>query len=154
MGQKAGEKRQKAGEKRLKAMKMAAFGGAVALLSLNALAARQGPWTKERAWEWYDAQPWIRGCNYMPASAANRVDQWQALGAEARFAEMDRELAAAEDIGFNAMRVAVELQGFGVWLAEHDAFMANFERALSILAKHRMRAIVILGNDCMRPKRI
>ena len=90
----------------------------------------------------------------MPASCANRADQWQALGAEERFAEMDRELAVAEEIGFNAMRVAVELQGFGVWLAEHDSFMANFERALSILAKHKMRAIVILGNDCMRPKRI
>ena len=128
--------------------------GGLALSALNALAARQGPWTKEMAWNWYDAQPWIRGCNYMPASAANRVDQWQSLGAEARFAEMDRELAAAEDIGFNAMRVAVELQGFGVWLAEHDAFMANFERALSILDRHKMRAIVILGNDCMRPKRI
>ena len=128
--------------------------GTLAVSALAAQAARQGPWTKERAWAWYDAQPWIRGCNYMPASAANRVDQWQSLGAEERFAEMDRELAAAEDIGFNAMRVAVELQGFGVWLAEHDSFMANFERALSILAKHKMRAIVILGNDCMRPKRI
>ena len=56
------------------------------LLTLGAVAAgRQSPWTKEKAWEWYDAQPWIRGCNYMPASCANRVDQWQTLGARERF---------------------------------------------------------------------
>lgn len=37
---------------------------AFALVASAALAApRTGPWTKERAWEWYNAQPWIRGCN-------------------------------------------------------------------------------------------
>ena len=72
-------------------------------LPIVAFAGRTGPWTKEQAWGWYDKQPWIRGCNYMPASAANRVDQWQALGSEERFAEVERELALAEEIGFNGM---------------------------------------------------
>ena len=67
-------------------------------------APRTGPWSKEKAWEWYKAQPWMRGCNYMPASAANRVDQWQALGCEERFEEVERELALAESIGFNTLR--------------------------------------------------
>lgn len=125
------------------------------LLCAGALqAARQGPWTAGRAWAWYDAQPWIRGCNYMPASAANRVDQWQALGSEERFAEVDRELAAAEALGFNTMRLLVEWCGFGVWLADPDGFMSRFERYLSALDRHHMRAIVVLGNDCSRPKRI
>ena len=118
----------------------------------TASAPRTGPWTKEKAWEWYSKQPWIRGCNYMPASAANRVDQWQALGSEERFAEVERELALAEEIGFNAMRIIVEVQGFGVWLADHDGFMERFERYLTILDRHKMRACVLLGNDCMRPK--
>ena len=86
----------------------------VSLLAVSAFAQRHEPWSRERAWAWYDRQPWIRGCNYMPASCANRVDQWQTLGAKERFEEMDRELAAAEEIGFNTMRLAVELQGFGV----------------------------------------
>ena len=42
-------------------------------------------WTKEKAWEWYNARPWIRGCNYMSADCANRIDQWQELGWEERF---------------------------------------------------------------------
>ena len=132
--------------------KMALLGAFLA--AANLFAARTAPWSKEKAWEWYNAQPWIRGCNYMPASAANRVDQWQELGCEERFAEVERELALAETIGFNALRILVEEQGFGVWLAEHDGFMARFERMLSIMAKHRMRAIVVLGNDCSRPKEI
>lgn len=122
--------------------------------ALAVQAERTGPWTKERAWEWYDAQPWIRGCNYMPASAANRVDQWQGLGAEERFAEVERELALAEKIGFNALRIIVEEQGFGIWLAEHDSFMARFERMLEIMRRHGLRAIVLLGNDCSRPKEL
>ena len=85
--------------------------GTLAVAALAAPAARQGPWTKEKAWEWYNAQPWIRGCNYMPASAANRVDQWQSLGAEERFAEVERELALAEKVGFNTLRLVVEHQG-------------------------------------------
>lgn len=27
-------------------------------------------------------RPWMRGCNYMSADCANRVDQWQELGFE------------------------------------------------------------------------
>ena len=57
--------------------KMALLGAFLA--AANLFAARTAPWSKEKAWEWYNAQPWIRGCNYMPASAANRVDQWQEL---------------------------------------------------------------------------
>ena len=61
----------------------------------------------------------------MPASAANRVDQWQALDSEARFEEMDRELALAESIGFNAVRLILAEEGFGVWAHDHDGFTAE-----------------------------
>ncbi len=127
----------------------------VAALSAGvAFGARTAPWPKEKAWAWYNAQPWIRGCNYMPASAANRVDQWQQLGKEERFAEVAREFALAKKVGFNTMRILVEQQGFGVWLAEHDGFMANFERYLQLMEKNGLRAIVVLGNDCSRPKHL
>ena len=126
----------------------------VASAILPALAGRTGPWTKEKAWEWYNAQPWIRGCNYMPASAANRMDMWQEYGSEARFEEMDRELALASSIGFNTVRVMLEENGFGAWYYEHDSFMKNFERFLALCAKYGIRAIVTLGNDCSRPKQL
>ena len=110
------------------------------------------PWTKEKAWRWYNDQPWIRGCNYMPASAANRMDMWQEYGSGERFEEMDRELKIASDIGFNTVRVALEENGFGAWYYEHDHFMKNFEKFLQLCDKYGIRAIVVLGNDCSRPK--
>ncbi len=113
---------------------------------------RTGPWTKEKAWEWYNAQPWIRGCNYMPASCANRVDQWQEFGCEERFAEMERETALMEKDGFNAVRIILGDLGFAVWRAEHDGIMGRFERMLEIFDRHGIRVILVFGNDCSRPK--
>ena len=115
-------------------------------------AARTAPWSKEKAWAWYNAQPWMRGCNYLPASAANYADMWQELGSEERFKEMEKEFALAQKTGFNVMRLIIHEQGFGIWLADHDGFMARFERWLQLLDQYGMRAIILLGNDCSRPK--
>ena len=131
-------------------MRKVSFVLAAALAATSLFAARNAPWPKEKAWEWYNAQPWMRGCNYMPASAANRVDQWQEMGSEERFAEMETELKLAQSIGFNTMRIIIEEQGFAVWCAEHDGFMARLERMLALLDKYGMRMILVLGNDCSR----
>ena len=136
------------------ALLLTAAAALTAGIAAGGLAERQGPWTKEKAWAWQDAQPWYRGCNYMPASAANFIDQWQSYGSEARFAEVEREFALAKEVGFNAMRLLVLEQGFCVWLQEHDAFMANFERYLKLMEKYGLKAFVCLGNDCSRPKRV
>ena len=125
-----------------------------ALAAMSAAAGREGPWTKERAWAWHGAHAWVRGCNYMSASCANRVDQWQGHGFEERFEEAERELALAEDIGFNSMRIVLAGWGFGVWLQDHDGFMARFERTLDQLDRHGMTACVVLANDCTRPKEL
>lgn len=106
-------------------------------------------WSKERIWEWYNARPWIRGCNYMSADCANRIDQWQSEGFEERLQTTDRELALAKETGFNAIRVLVE---FLVWYKEHDSFFERFDRYLDVCAKHNISCMVVLANDCMRPK--
>ena len=81
-----------------------------------------------RAWQWYNDHPWLRGCNYMSADCANRVDQWQALGFEERLETTRRELKLMQDTGFNTIRVILE---YVVWRDEHDSFMERFERYLS-----------------------
>jgi len=127
----------------------------VAALSVAgvAFAERSCPWTKEKAWDWYRAQPWMRGANYMSKSCCNRVDQWQEHGFEERFKEQEEELALAASIGFNTMRILLLSEGFDVWLQDHDGFMKRFDRTLDLLAKYGMRAVVVLGNDCSRPER-
>ena len=124
------------------------------LLAVPSGARRTGPWPKEKAWEWYDSQPWIRGCNYMSADCANRVDQWQELGFEERWKTQEEELSLAESIGFNTLRLIFAEEGFGVWYADHDGFMERVERTLALCASHGMRAIIVLGNDCSRPREL
>ena len=89
----------------------------------------------------------------MPASAANRYDMWQVWESDRRFEEMDRELSLAESIGFNTVRIIIaEDNGFAVWCEDHDGYMRNLERFLALCGKHKIRAIMCLGNDCSRPK--
>ena len=89
----------------------------------------------------------------MPASCANHIDLWQEYGSEARFEEMEREMALMEKDGFNAVRLLLGDYGFAVWRAEHDGMMKRFERMLEIFDRHGVRVILIFGNDCSRRKR-
>ncbi len=108
-----------------------------------------GQWTKEQAWAWYNARAWIRGCNFMSSDCCNRIDQWQEFGFEERLETTDRELAVAEEIGFNSVRLILE---FAVWDQEHDSFMKRFDRYLEVCRKHGISAMIVLGNDCTVPK--
>lgn len=105
-------------------------------------------WTKERAWKWYNDHAWIRGCNYMSADCANRVDQWQEYGFEERFVTTEKELTLMAEIGYNSIRIIPE---FIVWKKEHDGFMARFERYIELAAQKGISCMVVLGNDCMPP---
>ncbi len=106
-------------------------------------------WTREQAWEWYNGRPWIRGCNYMSADCANRIDQWQSLGFEERFATTEEELALMQRTGFNTVRLIIEYE---VWKQEHDSFLERFDRYLGLCAKYGISCMVTLANDCMPPK--
>ena len=106
-------------------------------------------WSKERAWEWYNSRSWFRGCNYMSADCANRVDQWQELGFEERFKTTEEELKLMQETGFNTVRLILE---YVVWKEEHDGFMERFDRYLSLCAKYGISCMIVLANDCMPPK--
>ena len=60
-------------------------------------------WTKAKAKTWYDAQPWLVGANYTPATAINELEMWQADTFDA--ATIDKELAFAEKLNMKTMRV-------------------------------------------------
>ena len=63
-----------------------------------------GPrWTEAKANEWYARQPWLVGANYIPATAINELEMWQAATWDP--ARIDKELGWAEGIGMNTMRV-------------------------------------------------
>ena len=112
-------------------------------------AAKAGQWTPEQAWEWYNAQPWIRGwCGY-PSNCVNRIAIWQEYNHAEVAEQIDYEFGIAEELGFNAVRAIIQ---FEAWCFEHDAFMANLEDYISMADKHGIRVMLCLGNDCTVPK--
>ena len=59
-------------------------------------------WSPEKANEWYERQPWLVGCNFIPSNSINQLEMWQAETFDA--ATIDRELGWAASIGFNTVR--------------------------------------------------
>lgn len=105
----------------------------------------QARWSKEQAWEWYNKQPWIRGCHYIGSDCANRFDQWQEYGFEEHFKTWDREMALAQSIGFNTIRVIIE---YDVWNQQHDGFMDRLDKYLTSAYSHGVRTMLVLSNEC------
>src|SRR5262245_38219536 len=60
-------------------------------------------WSEEQARAWYAKQGWLVGSNYLPATASNELEMWQAETFDAKL--IDLEFGWAESIGLNTMRV-------------------------------------------------
>ncbi|NLG81106.1 MAG: cellulase family glycosylhydrolase [Bacilli bacterium] len=106
-------------------------------------------WSKEKVWEWYNSQPWIRGVNYIPSCCVNSIEQWQEYNFENVLSVIDNELALAANVGFNSIRYGLS---FFIWENQHDGFMERLERFLEVCAKHHITVMFVLGNDCTVPK--
>lgn len=106
-------------------------------------------WSQKKAWDWYNSQGWIRGCNFIGSDCANRIDQWQSYGSEERMAVADRELQLAHDIGFNSVRLIVD---FEVWLQEPQSYMQILEQYISLCAKHEQSVMIVLATEAQLPR--
>ena len=42
------------------------------------LLAERSVWTTDQANQWYAHQPWLRGSDFIPSSAINQLEMWQA----------------------------------------------------------------------------
>src|SRR5579883_3168989 len=56
-------------------------------------------WSAAKANKWYSEHKWICGANFLPSTAINQLEMWQADTFDS--ATIDRELGYAEKIGFN-----------------------------------------------------
>lgn len=102
-----------------------------------------GRWTADRANAWYDAQPWLVGCNFLPSNAINQLEMWQANTFDAK--TIERELGWAAALGFNSVRVFLHDL---LWDAEPDAFAVRIDAFLSIASKHSISTVFVLFDDC------
>jgi hypothetical protein len=74
---------------------------AMLLASGSLAAAEPGRWPAEKASAWRKQTGWLFGCNYLPATAINQLEMWQADTFDP--AQIDKELMWAESLGFNSL---------------------------------------------------
>ncbi len=125
----------------------------LALLSLFAfqnLFAQNQPigkvWTAERANAWYAKHKWINGSDFIPSSAINQLEMWQADTFDPN--TIDRELGWAEGIGFNTMRVFLHSVA---WKEDKAGFKSRVGKYLAIADKHHIQTIFVFFDDCWNP---
>src|ERR1043165_3311462 len=79
--------------------------GIILLLLITSIVtiAQSKIWTKQQANDWYKKQGWLVGADFLPSTAINQLEMWQAETFDS--ATIDRELGGAHTIGMNWMRV-------------------------------------------------
>jgi len=120
----------------------------VALMLTSACAVMQGQdrWTEERAAAWYAQQPWPVGADFLPSTAINELEMWQAGTYDAK--TIDRELGWAEAIGMNTMRVFLHNL---LWEQDPEGFKKRIDDFLAIAARHHIRPVFVLFDSCWDP---
>src|SRR5262245_35813469 len=91
----------------------------------------QNRWTPRQASDWYAKQPWIVGSNFIPSTAINELEMWQAETWDP--ATIDRELGWAASIGMNSARVFLHDL---MWQVDKDGFLKRLNEFLSLCEKH------------------
>lgn len=102
-------------------------------------------WKKDKAISWYEDQPWLVGCNFLPSSAINQLEMFQDETFDAEL--IRKEIGWAQDLGFNSLRVYL-----------HDLLFENPQNLfnkldifLDICSSYSMKPILVLFDDCHRP---
>jgi len=128
---------------------LAVVGMPVCLLAAAGQAghAAAGRWTAEKARDWAAGQPWTLGCNYIPRTAINTLEMWQAATFDP--AIIDQELGWAEGLGFNAVRVFLH---FLPWEQDPGGLLRRLGRFLEIADRHHIGTMFVLFDDCWSPK--
>src|SRR6266516_2152310 len=103
-------------------------------------------WSEAKANEWYQRQPWLVGSNFLPATAINELEMWQADTFDAQ--EIDKELGWAENLGMNTMRVFLHDL---LWQQDSAGFQKRIDSFLSVASKHHIRPILVLFDSCWDP---
>jgi hypothetical protein len=104
-------------------------------------------WTKEQANAWYQKWGWLRGCDFIPSSAINQLEMWQAETFDT--STINRELGWASSIGMNCMRVYLH---HVAWKTDSTGFKKRMHEYLDIAGKHGISTIFVFFDDCWNPQ--
>lgn len=104
-------------------------------------------WTPERANAWYAKQPWLVGANFVPSTAINQLEMWQADTFDP--ATIDRELGYAQGIGMNTMRVFLHDLA---WREDAAGFFARVDQYLAIADRHGIKTLFVIFDGVWNPE--
>jgi hypothetical protein len=120
---------------------------ALACIALAQDDAKDARWPADKAKAWYERQPWLVGCNFIPSTAVNQLEMWQADSFDA--ATIDRELKWAAGIGMNTVRVFLHDL---VYDADPKAFKERLTKYLEIADSHKIRTMFVFFDDVWNPE--
>ena len=100
-------------------------------------------WSAERANEWFASIPLPFGCNFLPSTAVNSTEMWQADTFDP--ATIERELQLAAGLGYNTVRVFLQ---FMVWEADPADHNERLETFLRLADAAGITMMPILFDDC------
>jgi hypothetical protein len=103
-------------------------------------------WTKEKAKDWYGKQEWIVGADFLPSTAINQLEMFQAASFDT--ATINKELGWAEGIGMNTMRVYLHDL---LWQQDSTGFLKRLDTFLAIADKHKIKPVFVLFDSCWDP---
>jgi hypothetical protein len=84
-------------------------------------------WQKDKAWCWYNDQPWLCGYNFLTSIAVNSTKMWQMD--TFYFNTIDKELGWAEQYDYNSCRVFLQ---FLVWQEDREGYKERIDHFLEI----------------------
>lgn len=100
-------------------------------------------WSADKANAWYAQHKWITGADFLPSTAINQLEMWQAETFDT--ATINKELSWAENIGFNTMRVFLHSVA---WKSDPEGFKKRINQYLSISDKHHIQTLFVFFDDC------
>ncbi|MVN21066.1 1,4-beta-xylanase [Mucilaginibacter sp. HMF7410] len=100
-------------------------------------------WPAAKANSWYAQHKWLSGADYIPATAINQLEMWQADTFDPK--TIDKELGWAEGIGFNTMRVFLHSLA---WKQDPEGFKKRVDQFLTIAEKHHIQPLFVFFDDC------
>jgi len=106
-----------------------------------------GRWSREQAAAWQAAQPWLVGCNYIPSTAINQLEMFQSDTFDPE--TIDRELAMAQGLGFNSVRVFLHDL---LWTQDREGFFRRCDEFLAIADRHGISVMFVLFDSCWHPR--
>jgi hypothetical protein len=119
----------------------------VALIGCTSATSQQTVrWAELKANSWYAQQPWLVGSNYVPKSAINQLEMWQEPSFDP--GEIDQELAWAEAMGMNTMRVFLHDL---LWQQDAAGFVKRIDQFLTIASRHHIRPMFVIFDSCWDP---